>query len=103
MLFVDNGRVLTSAGAAAGIDMCLYLVRRDYGAQIANATARHCVVAPWRDGGQAQFIEHAVPLVSDSSTSATRQWALGFHVRAHRRPARRQPTLTTHIEKETPT
>jgi len=45
VLFVDNGGVLTSAGAAAGIDMCLHLVRRDYGTQVANATARRCVVA----------------------------------------------------------
>lgn len=76
VLFVDNGRVLTSAGAAAGIDVCLHLVRCDHGAQVANAAARRCVVAPWRDGGQSQFMEHAVPVISGSSTSATRQWAL---------------------------
>ncbi len=77
VLFVDNGRVLTSAGAAAGIDLCLHLVRQDHGAAIANATARRCVVAPWREGGQAQFIEQPVPAETDLSTSATRSWALG--------------------------
>jgi transcriptional regulator GlxA family with amidase domain len=77
VLFVDNGRILTSAGAAAGIDLCLHLVRRDHGAAVASAAARRCVVAPWRDGGQVQFIERTVPQQSDSSTTRTRQWALG--------------------------
>jgi transcriptional regulator GlxA family with amidase domain len=76
VLFVDNGRVLTSAGAAAGIDTCLHLVRRDFGAEVANSVARRCVVAPWRDGGQAQFIERLVPLDTLKSTSATRQWII---------------------------
>jgi transcriptional regulator GlxA family with amidase domain len=76
VLFVDNGRILTSAGGAAGIDLCLHLVRRDHGAAVASAAARRCVVAPWREGGQAQFIEHPVPLDTDRSTSATRQWVL---------------------------
>jgi transcriptional regulator GlxA family with amidase domain len=76
VLFVDNGRVLTSAGGAAGIDLCLHLVRRDHGAAVAAAAARRCVAAPWREGGQAQFIEHLVPRDTDRSTSATRQWAL---------------------------
>lgn len=76
VLFVDNGRILTSAGGAAGIDLCLHLVRRDHGAAVASAAARRCVVAPWREGGQAQFIEHPVPHDTDRSTSATRQWAL---------------------------
>lgn len=76
VLFVDNGRILTSAGGAAGIDLCLHLVRLDHGAAVASAAARRCVVAPWREGGQAQFIEHPVPRDTDRSTSATRQWAL---------------------------
>jgi transcriptional regulator GlxA family with amidase domain len=76
VLFADNGRVISSAGAAAGIDTCLYLVRRDHGAAVANAAARRCVVAPWREGGQAQFIDRPVPQHEDSSTTATRQWAL---------------------------
>ena len=56
--------------------VCLHLVRRDFGAAPAAAAARRCVVAPWRDGGQAQFIEHPMPVGSDSSTAATREWAL---------------------------
>ncbi|MDQ3723405.1 MAG: AraC family transcriptional regulator, partial [Actinomycetota bacterium] len=57
VLFVDSGRVLTSAGGAAGVDLCLHMIRCDHGAEVANAAARRCVVPPWRDGGQAQFIE----------------------------------------------
>lgn len=60
-LYVDNGDVLTSAGSAAGIDLCLHLIRRDYGAAAANSVARRLVAAPHRDGGQAQFIERSVP------------------------------------------
>lgn len=62
VLYVDEGPILTSAGSAAGIDLCLHLVRRDFGAEIANLVARRLVVAPHRDGGQAQFIERPVPL-----------------------------------------
>lgn len=58
VLFVDDGDVVTSAGGAAGLDMCLHLVRRDYGADIAANTARHIVMPLQRDGGQAQFIAH---------------------------------------------
>ncbi|GAA1967703.1 hypothetical protein GCM10009838_27530 [Catenulispora subtropica] len=76
MLFVDDGDVLTSAGVAAGVDLCLHLIRRDHGSAVANQAARHCVVPPWRDGGQAQYIERAVPDAADTSTSATRSWAL---------------------------
>ncbi|RYE91888.1 MAG: helix-turn-helix domain-containing protein, partial [Myxococcales bacterium] len=57
VLYVDAGRVLTSAGSAAGIDCCLHLVRRQWGAEVASRVARHLVVAPHRQGGQAQFIE----------------------------------------------
>ena len=76
VLFVDNGRVMTAAGAAAGIDLMLHLVRRDHGSAVATAAARRSVVAPWRDGGQAQFIEHPVPTETAASTSRTRRWAL---------------------------
>ncbi|MER0448441.1 helix-turn-helix domain-containing protein [Streptomyces sp. Edi4] len=76
VLFVDDGDVLTSAGAAAGIDLCLHLVRRDHGSAVANRAARHCVVPPWRDGGQAQYIERPVPEPTLASTAATRAWAL---------------------------
>ncbi|MFB9233934.1 helix-turn-helix domain-containing protein [Plantactinospora siamensis] len=79
VLFVDDGRVLTSAGVAAGIDLCLHLVRTDHGSEIANVAARRCVVPPWRDGGQAQFIDRPVPRTPDTSTSPAREWA-GRHL-----------------------
>ena len=60
VLYVDEGGVLTSAGSAAGLDLCLHLVRRDYGPAIANQVARRLVIAPHRDGGQAQFVERPV-------------------------------------------
>ncbi|MEU4266436.1 helix-turn-helix domain-containing protein [Streptomyces sp. NPDC026092] len=76
VLFVDDGDVLTSAGAAAGVDLCLHLVRRDHGSATANAVARRCVVPPWRDGGQAQYIERPVPEPTTTTTAPTRAWAL---------------------------
>lgn len=76
VLFTDGGRVLTSAGAASGIDLCLHLIRTDHGSELANRAARRCVVAPHRDGGQAQYIARAVPDPKDASTSRTREWAL---------------------------
>jgi transcriptional regulator GlxA family with amidase domain len=66
VLYVDNGRVLTSAGAAAGMDLCLYLVRHDHGASIAAHVARAAVMPLERAGGQAQFIEFRPPEASDS-------------------------------------
>ncbi|WP_394429265.1 GlxA family transcriptional regulator [Streptomyces sp. SGAir0957] len=76
VLFIDDGPVLTSAGAASGVDACLHVVRSDHGSAVANRVARHCVVPPWRDGGQAQYIEHPVPEEGDTGTAATRAWAL---------------------------
>jgi transcriptional regulator GlxA family with amidase domain len=76
VLFVDDGDVLTSAGLAAGIDLCLHIIRSDHGAQVANAVAKYCVVPPWREGGQAQFIDRPLPTLDDASTAATREWAL---------------------------
>ncbi|MER7010066.1 helix-turn-helix domain-containing protein [Saccharopolyspora sp. NPDC000359] len=76
VLFIDDGDVLTSAGAASGVDVCLHIVRSDHGSEVANQVARLCVVPPWRDGGQAQYIEHPVPDPAESSTAATRAWAL---------------------------
>jgi AraC family transcriptional regulator, transcriptional activator FtrA len=57
VLYVDDGDILTSAGSAAAIDLCLHVVALDFGAEIANAVARRMVVPPHRDGGQAQFVE----------------------------------------------
>ncbi|GGT22919.1 GlxA family transcriptional regulator [Streptomyces chromofuscus] len=76
VLFVDDDPVLTSAGAASGVDVCLHLVRKDHGHRLANAVARRCVVPPFRDGGQAQYIEQPVPEAGAASTAATRAWAL---------------------------
>lgn len=76
VLFIDDGKVLTSAGLAAGIDLCLHVLRRDHGPALANRVARYCVVPPWREGGQAQFIEHPVPRSPDASTAGVRQWAV---------------------------
>ena len=61
MLYVGGDGVYTSAGTAAGIDLCLHLVRIDHGADVANAVARRMVVPPHRDGGQAQYVEAPVP------------------------------------------
>ncbi len=66
VLYVDNGRVLTSAGAAAGFDLCIHMVRRDLGADVAASVARLAVMPLERAGGQAQFIEHPPP--SDTGT-----------------------------------
>ncbi|HEX5438444.1 MAG TPA: helix-turn-helix domain-containing protein [Gemmatimonadaceae bacterium] len=76
VLYVDEGRVLTSAGIAAGIDLCLHIVRKDYGAAVANAVARRMVVAPHRSGGQAQFIAQPVVAPRGSELDATRAWML---------------------------
>ncbi len=75
-LFVSDGRIHSSAGAASGIDLCLDLIRSDHGAKTANMAARRCVVAPFREGGQAQFINRPVPDDAGMSTTATREWAL---------------------------
>jgi AraC family transcriptional activator FtrA len=78
VLYVDDGDVLTSAGSAAGIDLCLHLVRRDHGSEVANHVARRLVVAPHRDGGQAQFVEQPVAAPGgDSVVARTMEWALG--------------------------
>ncbi|HEU5030489.1 MAG TPA: helix-turn-helix domain-containing protein [Spirillospora sp.] len=58
VLYVDNGRILTSAGAAAGLDLCLHMIRRDYGSAVAADAARLSVMPLEREGGQAQFIVH---------------------------------------------
>ncbi|WP_234441455.1 GlxA family transcriptional regulator [Streptomyces scabiei] len=77
VLFVDDGDVLTSAGVAAGLDLCLHLVRRDHGTGVANDVARRTVVPPHRDGGQAQYIQRPVPEPRSATTTAARAWALG--------------------------
>ena len=66
VLYIDEGSLLTSAGSAAGIDLCLHLVRRDYGQEAANSVARRLVVQPHRDGGQTQNIVRPVPVARES-------------------------------------
>jgi AraC family transcriptional activator FtrA len=78
VLYVDGDDLLTSAGTAAGIDLCLHLVRRDHGAEVANRVARRMVVAAHRDGGQAQFIDLPVPSrPADDPVAGAMEWALG--------------------------
>jgi AraC family transcriptional regulator, transcriptional activator FtrA len=76
VLYVDEGDILTSAGLAAGLDLCLHVVRRDHGAEAAAEIARFNVVAPHREGGQAQFIPMPVANLPDAGLAATRAWAL---------------------------
>lgn len=77
VLYVDHGDVLTSAGAASGLDACLHLVRTHLGAQAANEVARQLVIAPHREGGQAQYIERPVPRrADDDPIGRTASWAL---------------------------
>jgi AraC family transcriptional activator FtrA len=76
VLYTDEGDVLTSGGVAAGIDLCLHLVRTDYGADIANRIARALVVGPHREGGQAQFVEQPVAIDGDERLRPGLTWAL---------------------------
>ncbi|NJC68612.1 transcriptional regulator FtrA [Planosporangium thailandense] len=77
VLYIDDGAVLTSAGSAAGLDLCLHVVRRDFGAAIANAVARRLVIQPHRDGGQAQFIEAPMTVdPGDDRVADSMAWAL---------------------------
>ncbi|MFJ8128171.1 GlxA family transcriptional regulator [Streptomyces hydrogenans] len=76
VLFVDEGSVLTSAGAASGIDLCLHILRGDLGVGAANHAARRLVAAPYRSGGQAQYVPRSVPEPHGERFAATREWVL---------------------------
>ncbi|NUO41011.1 MAG: helix-turn-helix domain-containing protein [Streptomyces sp.] len=76
VLYVDNGTVLTSAGKAAAMDLCLHLVRQDHGSSVANAAARRLVVPPHRAGGQAQFVAAPVPARDDHPLAALLPWVI---------------------------
>jgi transcriptional regulator GlxA family with amidase domain len=80
VLYVDDGDVLTSAGTAAGIDCCLHLLRVRYGAETANRAARRMVVAPHRQGGQAQYIQQPVPAAAERDRLAPLLEWLGRHL-----------------------
>jgi transcriptional regulator GlxA family with amidase domain len=78
VLYVDDGQILTSAGTAAGMDLCLHLVRLDHGAEVANGVARMVVMPPHREGGQAQYIDQPIAAPGrGSDLHSTLQWALG--------------------------
>ncbi len=77
VLYVDDGPVITSAGTAAGIDACLYLIRREQGSRVANAIARRMVVPPHRDGGQAQYVERPLPASECDTMQDVLDWLGG--------------------------
>lgn len=77
VLYVDNGALLTSAGAAAGLDLCLHLVRRDFGSEVAAQAARSAVMPLERAGGQAQFIVHEQPDLPDATFGPLLVWLEG--------------------------
>ncbi|MFC8043299.1 GlxA family transcriptional regulator [Nocardia sp. NPDC057353] len=74
VLFVDDGAILTSAGVAAGLDLCLHLVRSDHGAAVAADIARQLVTPPLRAGGQAQFIERPAPAANSVDLAPLLHW-----------------------------
>ncbi|WP_407181564.1 helix-turn-helix domain-containing protein [Bradyrhizobium sp. STM 3562] len=75
VLYVEDGNIMSSAGRAAGLDLCLHIVRRDHGAEIANRVAQRLVIAPHRDGGQAQFIPQPVRKTEGDALSSVFAWA----------------------------
>ncbi|HVQ94134.1 MAG TPA: helix-turn-helix domain-containing protein [Mycobacteriales bacterium] len=109
VLFVDDGPVLTSAGAAAGLDLCLHLVRRDHGAAVAAATARTCVMPLERAGGQAQFITHEPPAPAGGGLQPLLAWLTDnlhrpltlAHIAAHASMSTR--SLSRHFRDQTGT
>ena len=80
VLYIDEGDILTSAGSAASIDLCLHLVRQDYGAEVASSLARRMVVPPHRDGGQAQYIDAPMPPADPSDLFAEAMTWLQEHL-----------------------
>jgi len=74
VLYVDADPVITSAGSAAGLDACLHLIRKEFGAQVASTVARRMVVPPHRDGGQAQFVRTPMPTVSADTLAPLLDW-----------------------------
>lgn len=76
VLYTDCDNVLTSAGVASGLDLCLHMIRSDHGSAVANEVARGTVVPPHRDGGQAQYIKRLVPRPTTAATERARAWAM---------------------------
>jgi transcriptional regulator GlxA family with amidase domain len=109
VLYVDNGQFLTSAGAAAGLDLCLHMVRLDYGSAVAADAARVSVMPLERDGGQSQFIVHEAPLPDGASLQPILRWleeslreTLTLH-RIARRAAMSPRTLSRRFREQTGT
>ena len=75
VLYTDDGQILTSAGSAAGLDLCLHIVCNDHGTRIANTLARRLVIPPHREGGQAQYIEQPVPATGSRGLGSSLDWA----------------------------
>jgi transcriptional regulator GlxA family with amidase domain len=97
VLYVDNGRLLTSAGATSGMDLCLHLIRKDHGAAVAAESARLAVAALERGGGQAQFIRQ-VPPVAQGSLQSVQDWVtrnLGSQLSVTRLARRHATSLRT--------
>jgi transcriptional regulator GlxA family with amidase domain len=110
VLYLDEGDVLTSAGVAAGIDCCLHLLRKMSGAEVANRRARRLLVAPHRQGGQAQFIERPLPLTrSDGRLAELLEWVTAHLEQVHTleslaaRTAMSQRNFTRHFRQATGT
>jgi len=110
VLYVDEGDVLTSAGVAAGIDCCLHLLRQISGAEVANRRAKRLLIAPHRQGGQAQFIDRPLPVThSDSRLSQVLEWVTGHLEQAHtieslaQRAAMSRRNFTRHFRQTTGT
>lgn len=76
VLYVEDGQIMTSSGYAAGIDLCLHVIRTDYGAAVANQVARSALVAPVRPGGQTQFTQTPLPPERGNACADTRGWAM---------------------------
>ncbi|KAF1017426.1 MAG: HTH-type transcriptional regulator CdhR [Stenotrophomonas maltophilia] len=74
VLYVDTGSVITSAGSATGMDMMLHMVRKDYGARVANLVAERLVLAPWRDAGRSQRVTRAIPVGEPTRLARLMEW-----------------------------
>ena len=108
VLYVDEGDVVTSAGTAAGLDCCLHLLRSDWGAEIANRVARRIVLAPHRQGGQAQYVEQTLPVSgADHRLSRVLDWVTQHLDQVHsldalaERAAMGRRTFTRHFRQIT--
>ena len=106
-LYVDSGQVITSAGSAAGLDMLLHLVRRDYGAHVGNLVAQRLVVPPHREGGQAQYLPRPMAYDEQGRLTKLMDWVRSHPAQSHtvasmaQRAAMSPRTLQRHIQDAT--